>query len=108
MDFKELAKNIGLEESEYLELIALFIDKGNFDLDEIQSAVAAKDAEAVANAAHSIKGAAVNLGLTEFFELAKKVEDNARGGVLEGVLKSVQTLRKSLEEIESVAKKVYS
>ena len=103
MDFKELAEDIGLEEAEYLELIELFMDKGKSDLDEIQSAIAAKDAEAVASLAHSIKGAAVNLGLTDCYEVAKDIEEKARSGVLEGASNSVQILRKNLEEIEALA-----
>ena len=103
MDFKELAENLGLEEEEYLELIELFVETGVSDLDELLSAVEEKDPEKAANAAHSIKGAAGNLGLMDLHETAGKIEAEARGGALEGVVESVQAMKTRLDEIAQYA-----
>ena len=104
MNIKELAEDLGLEEDEYMELIELFIDIGTSDLDELQAAVGAGDAEKAANAAHSIKGASGNLGLMEFYGTAKTIEDDARSGNLERAAGSIQELQKEMKNIEALAR----
>lgn len=104
MNFKELAKNLGLEEEEYLELIELFIETGMSDLDKLQSAIEEGNPEKAANAAHSIKGAASNLGLMEVYEVAKKIEKQTRNDRLEGIAESAQALKEKLNEIAGLAR----
>jgi len=104
MNFKELAKNLGLEEEEYLELIELFIETGMSDLDKLQSAIEEGNAEKAANAAHSIKGAASNLGLMEVYGVAKKIENQTRNDRLEGIAESAQALKEKLNEIAGLAR----
>ena len=104
MNFKELAEDLGLEEKEYLELIELFIDTGMSDLDKLQSAIEKGNAEQAANAAHSLKGAASNLGFMEISETAKEIEDKARNELLEGITEAAQILKKKLGEIAGLAR----
>jgi len=104
MNFKELAKNLGLEEEEYLELIELFIETGMSDLDKLQSAIEEGNPEKAANAAHSIKGAASNLGLMEVYGVAKKIENQTRNDRLEGIAESAQALKEKLNEIAGLAR----
>jgi HPt (histidine-containing phosphotransfer) domain-containing protein len=99
MDVKVLADNLGLEEEEYVELIELLIETGMSDLDKLESAINAGDTEKAAEAAHSLKGAAGNLGIAEFSQVAKQVEDNSRNGILEGASEAAQTLREQLDSI---------
>jgi HPt (histidine-containing phosphotransfer) domain-containing protein len=104
MNFKELAENIGLEEEEYLELIELFIETGISDLDKLQTGMEEGDTQEVANAAHSIKGASSNLGLMELYEVAKKIEKEARSDRLEGAAQSAQALKEKLDIIAEHAR----
>ena len=104
MNFKELAKNLGLEEEEYLEFIELFIETGISDLDKLQSAIEEGNPEKAANAAHSIKGAASNLGFMEVYEVAKKIEKQTRNDRLEGIAESAQALKEKLNEIAGLAR----
>ena len=99
MNIKELANNLGLEEAEYVELVELLIETGTADLDKLQSAVDNGDAVNAANAAHSLKGAAANLGLMEFSQTAKEIEGNARKGILEGASEAAQALKEKLDTI---------
>lgn len=78
MNLKELANQVEMEEEEFLEMIELFLDTSTSDLNHLQSAAEKGEALKVAGAAHSIKGAAANLGLIEIYELAKKTEEEAR------------------------------
>jgi HPt (histidine-containing phosphotransfer) domain-containing protein len=104
MNFRELAENLGIEEELYLELIELFIQTGTSDLDKVQSAVEEGNAEKAANAAHSIKGAASNLGLMEVYEVAKKIEKQTRNDRLKGIAESAQALKEKLNEIAGLAR----
>ena len=104
MNFKELAEALGLEEEEYLELIELFIDTGMSDLDKLQSAIEKGNAEQAANAAHSPKGAASNLGFMKISETAREIGEKARNELLEGITEAAQIQKKKLEEIAGLAR----
>ena len=101
MNFNELAENIGLEVDEYKELIELFIATGAADFHKIQEAMAGRNAEQVMQSAHTIKGAAGNLGLMEVSETAKVIEDNARNNQLDDIAPAVQTLETQFKAIEA-------
>lgn len=101
MNFKELADNLGLEVDEYRELIELFVETGAADFNNIQEALAKSDSEQVMRSAHTIKGAAGNLGLMEVSEAAKIIEENANSNQLDGLESAVQTLKKQFEAIEA-------
>ena len=103
MDFKALAGNLGLEEEEYMELMELFVDRSTSDLKKLESAIKSGNADEAADAAHSMKGAAGNLGITAFYESAAKIEMEAREGSIEGFSGAIQALRESLEDIAGFA-----
>ena len=102
MNFKKLAADLGIEEKEYRELIELFIETGMSDLDKLQFAIEEGNAEKAANAAHSLKGAAGNLGLIDLSEIAKEIEEKARNDQLEGATESAQILKEKLGIIAEV------
>lgn len=102
MNIKKLAENLGLEEDEYLELVELFIETGTADFQRIESSLANNDADQVMRSAHTIKGAAGNLGFTEISDLAKLIEENAGNDTLEGLDQVVSTLRSHFESISAL------
>jgi len=99
MDFKELAQNLELEENEFLELLGLFVETGYSDLNELQSAIEDGDAEKAGRVAHSIKGTSANLGLTEIFEFAKRIEMNVRNNDLFGATGAAKRIKEQLDRI---------
>ena len=99
MNLKELANHLEMEEEEFLELIELFLDTSTSDLKDLQSAVEKGEGLNAVKAAHSIKGAAANLGMAEIYELTKKIETEARGNRLDQTLESIPTLRRLLEQV---------
>jgi HPt (histidine-containing phosphotransfer) domain-containing protein len=104
MNFKELGENLGLEEEEYLELLELFVDHSASDLERLRTAITQGDLDQATKAAHSLKGAAGNLGLTELFETAKKVEMDARDNRLERITESVSELEGKLDMLVGCAR----
>lgn len=101
MNFQELADNLGLEVDEYRELIELFIDTGAADFQKIQDGMASSDSEQVMRSAHTIKGAAGNLGLIDVSETAKIIEENATNNQLDSLGNTIDTLKTQFEAIEA-------
>jgi CheY-like chemotaxis protein len=63
-------------------LIALYRDDSSQLLADIDNAMKASDAEAVARAAHTLKSSSANLGATNVAAIARQIEHAARGGDL--------------------------
>ena len=101
MNFQELADNLGLEVDEYRELIELFIDTGSADFQKIEEAMAGHNADQIMRCAHTIKGAAGNLGLMNVSETARAIEDSASKNQLDGLAMAMQTLKTQFDEIEA-------
>ncbi len=105
MNVGELAEKLGLEVDEYLELLELFIETGTSDIDKLHHALNEGISEKTVSAAHSLKGAAANLRLTDFSETAKEIEQRARNGQLEGLSDAVDGLKEKLDAIAASIKK---
>lgn len=103
MDFKEMAANLGLEEEEFLELFELLMEAGKEDLANLFSAIEEGDATRTAEAAHSLKGAASNLGFMELSEAAKTVEQLAKNDRLDDVSGPARTLMECFESLAPAA-----
>lgn len=83
MDYKHLADQLDMSEEEFSELAALFVTITRADLKKIRQGVSNDNPSRAAAAAHSIKGAAGNLGFTHMADLAKKMEALANAGNLD-------------------------
>ncbi|MBI5552006.1 MAG: Hpt domain-containing protein [Desulfobacterales bacterium] len=103
MNIKELSENLGLEEDEYRELIDLFIASGGGDFQKIVAGMAAGDADQVMRAAHTIKGAAGNLGLVDVSAAAKVIEARAMNNQLGELGAAVRALEGLIKQIEDEA-----
>jgi HPt (histidine-containing phosphotransfer) domain-containing protein len=99
MNLKELANHLEMEKEEFLELIELFLDTSFSDLNHLQSAVEKGEGLNAVKAAHSIKGAAANLGMAEIYELAKKIETEVQGNRLDRTPEWILTLRRLLDQV---------
>jgi len=99
MEIKKKAKDLGLDENEFLELVKIFLEVSISDLNKLQSAFIKKDVKQVVEAAHSIKGAASNLEFQDIYEIAKGIEKNALKNKLKGIEKAIQLIREKLNLI---------
>ena len=99
MNLQELSEKLELEESEFLDLLGLFVKTCSSDLNILQSAVDKGDAPGVAGVAHSIKGAAIILGLTAISEFAQRIEVDALEKNLLGFTEVVEGIKKELNWI---------
>lgn len=83
MDYKDLASQLGVDEEDFVELVELFVETSLGDIEKIKAGLAQNSPPDAAAAAHSIKGAAGNLGFNDIFTLAKDMEMQAKEGSLD-------------------------
>jgi HPt (histidine-containing phosphotransfer) domain-containing protein len=67
-------------------------------LDGLELAIAAKDADAVRVAAHTVKGSCGNIGAMQMRETAATIEAAAKTGDISGAPEGLALLRRQLEE----------
>ncbi len=83
---KEFALEQAADDAELLnELLEIFRDSSQNDLTLIKEGMENKDADQVAAAAHSIKGAAASLGINGITKVTKTIEEDSRKGGLTAV-----------------------
>ena len=99
MDIEHLAFNLDLEVEECIELIDLFIETGTSDIQKLKDAMERKDADAVARAAHSLKGASASFGFERIYDTASFIEDRARHNQLSDIAESFRTLKSDFDEM---------
>jgi HPt (histidine-containing phosphotransfer) domain-containing protein len=100
MNFKEIGKNIGLEEDEYIEMIELFVESGGEDLQKLEIAIKEADAEKAHEASHSIKGSSGSLMLDTIYEISKSMDDILRTGKIDNVEEMLTRLRSEYETLK--------
>jgi HPt (histidine-containing phosphotransfer) domain-containing protein len=105
MNFKELSQRLDLEESEYRELIDLFIETSASDLKTFHKAIKENNDEQAAWSVHSIKGAASNLGLMEVYEAARKIELDLTNSQVQDSLELLHLLKDRIDIIAESMKK---
>jgi HPt (histidine-containing phosphotransfer) domain-containing protein len=99
VNLRELAKNLELEEGELLELINLFLQTTSSELMKFQSALEKMDWALAERMAHSIKGAAGSLGLTDIYDAAKRIEMAVRRNHPGEMDEDIRTIRGNLDRI---------
>ncbi len=105
MNFKKMAEQIELDEKDFLELVGIFLSSARKDLLALNAAMDKKDFRTVAEMAHSIKGAAINLGFENLHELSRAMEIMARqDSPLEGH-EMAESLNQMLQQVEDAYEK---
>lgn len=100
---KAFALEQAADDAELLqELLDIFKTSFASDLDLIQEGLGANDAGQIANAAHSIKGAASSLGIDGLTELVKEIEIDCKGGSVARARDEITTLKNMLDEINAL------
>jgi signal transduction histidine kinase/HPt (histidine-containing phosphotransfer) domain-containing protein len=75
-------------------------------LDAVQQAIANGDAGGLASAAHALKGAVGHFGAQEAREAARRLEDAARRGEMDGVDKGFETLAAAVDSLRAELEKL--
>ena len=99
-----MASVLGLGEDDFKELAELLVTTSLSDIEKLQRGVVSGDKDKVAQAAHSIKGAAGNLGFMDIFAIAAETEADAKQGILNEVEDKIKTIKNGLDDISSALK----
>jgi HPt (histidine-containing phosphotransfer) domain-containing protein len=100
---EEIARERGLDPEDVVELLQDFLEyTEKHDLIALQDAFTSKDPSAIRVASHSIKGAALNLQLTDVADLAKQIEEGSQSGSIETLQPLADALRDSVRAVADV------
>lgn len=102
MNLKDLAKELGLEEDEFSEIVALYLETSFADFKKLQTAILEGNEQAIFEAAHSIKGASGNFGFMKAYEVADKIESATHQSRLPAAAESAEKLKKELDHIKTL------
>jgi HPt (histidine-containing phosphotransfer) domain-containing protein len=91
----------GQDEELLAELLQLFNDTSADDAAKIQAALSAGDAQGMADAAHSIKGAAASLGIEDIRKAAYEIEKSGRNEDIDSASAGLPGLEDLLEQFKS-------
>ncbi len=100
MDLEALCQELGLDSEQFSQFASLFLDVAATDMERMRKALACEDLASVAEAAHSIKGAALTLELERICAMAKALEANAKSGKKEKLQEGIQSLAQELDRLE--------
>ncbi|MDY6823800.1 MAG: Hpt domain-containing protein [Thermodesulfobacteriota bacterium] len=103
MNITKQANDQGLTYEEFLDIVHVFIDTSRHDLERMRDALAREDAEDAVQAAHSLKGAAGNLGFDDLYDTALEAEKCARASDLARMPQFVNRLDDQLKQLISSA-----
>lgn len=101
MDLKAIGQDLGLEESEFLEIVELFQETAATDIERLKQAIDSGDMQSLNEAAHSLKGSAGNLGFNEIYRLCKEIENAARQNTLTTLGPVMASIETSMGEIRA-------
>ena len=101
MNISVLADELGLEEEDVRDLVRLFLDSTEQDLERLAQAYASGDAELLRSTAHHVKGAAGNLEVNGVAAEALAMEQAAASGDLEDPAPRIDRIRTELEALHA-------
>jgi len=99
IDVKLGLERVNRNPSLYRELLSRLRAQHSATLPEIRTLLEAGDTKTASRRAHSLKGAAGNLGAGELFEAARELEDSLQRGETRDVEPLLDRLRKALREV---------
>jgi len=102
LDFADGVKRVMNNSKLYIKLITKF--RNETKIDDLEAALAAGQLEAAQGHAHTIKGVAANLSLTELFKQSLEIETQIKAGAVLpeqfGILKAA--FEETIKEVDKV------
>ncbi len=95
---RQLREEIG---NAFVKMVAVFLEDAPVQLEAITQAIAVADAVSLGELAHSLKGAARNLGANQFAAIAKQLENLGRRGSIQGAEELSLALCSEYEQVKS-------
>jgi HPt (histidine-containing phosphotransfer) domain-containing protein len=97
----ELLLAVGEDAAFLDELVETFLADAPVQLDAIDAAIAAGDADALVRPAHTLKGNGLNVGALELGAHGKALEEAGRRGTLDGAAERAAAARLELDRVRA-------
>jgi HPt (histidine-containing phosphotransfer) domain-containing protein len=98
-------REMGLEREVFQQLLQTYIAQSDKLVRELQLAVLAKDAAAMRQAAHTMKGASANLGAAQVTALSSQLEEIGKKGSLDGAVELSERLQAAVVQVKEALKR---
>jgi len=108
ISLEDIASERGLDVNDVIEFLNDFVDYSEQeDLRELGDALNSGDSAKVRTRGHSVKGAALNLGLTDIAKVAETIEKKGAEGSLEGCQDLIEELSRMVGELRDFLKQMH-
>ena len=87
------------------EFIETYLGNSPKLIDGMNTALSSGDTDTVIHNAHQLKGGSGSIGAMQVFQCAKRIEEEAKGGQLDGLQAVFTELKVAYEEAESELRK---
>jgi len=96
------AKIVVIVDEDLQDLIPGYLENRLKDIEAIRAALAQGDYEAIRSIGHKLKGSGGGYGFDQITEIGRSMEDAAKIGHGEEILRQTETLKSYLERVEVV------
>jgi HPt (histidine-containing phosphotransfer) domain-containing protein len=100
MNIEQKAASLGIDKDEYSQLLKIFINTSKKELSFIKEALQIRNFSEAARLLHSVKGAAVSLGLANFAASTQMIKENLTISSTDSLLDQVQVLISDLGSLK--------
>lgn len=101
LDEKNLIENFGGDSELFLEIIRIFLENLPQQITDIEKAIHHKDAKALEQTAHTLKGSVGNFRVYEVQKLASELEEMGRQEIWEQVPTHFENLKLGLKDLQT-------
>ncbi len=106
IDLTSLNELKGIMGDDFSELITVFINDGQTQLNNLASAVEASDAPTIKRIAHTLKGSSANLGIEQLSAICKELELKAADNVLDSASDLLSTISNEFKDVKIILEKL--
>jgi len=103
---RQLLKLVGEVESNYFELIDLFLEEAPKLLHSIRKAAENKDKELLYRTSHTLKSSSRDFGAIQLAKISEKLESISKTNGMEGVLELVEQVETKYKPVENALRMI--
>lgn len=96
---QSIVSDLGLDASDAEEILNGFLSDAKNMANDMDKALTVKDFDALAQLAHSIKGASGNLRVNDVFLITSKLEEQAKANKIEEIPTLIENVKRIIDEI---------
>lgn len=100
IEIKDVLRRLQDDKELLIELITIFLDGAPEGFEKVEQLIGQEDFSALSDAAHSLKGAAANIGAQKLFKSFLKMEEAANQKEIRGAREAFENASNELKELK--------